>query len=226
MITSPPVNLIFHAILVTQKILGVFPNHRQFPVDTDPLFETLLCGTPMPPEYKMFKKLPTQKKLLEVLDYSPETGELKHRSTGYVVGTRSKTNRYLHVCIEGVSYPLHRVAWTMVNGQIPEGFSIDHIDLDKKNNRISNLRLADRYQQGYNTAPRKNATGFKGVLFDKTRSGSKPYKARIRVNKHRLVLGWFHTAKEAAAAYAKAAELYHGPFARYSEVPPVISSSA
>lgn len=39
---------------------------------------------------------------------------------------------------------LHKVIWTSVNGQIPEGLDVNHIDEDKSNNSISNLNLMTR----------------------------------------------------------------------------------
>lgn len=50
----------------------------------------------------------------------------------------------------GVQYAQHRIIWEMLNGPIPEGLTIDHIDRNKKNNLISNLRLADVYLQNAN----------------------------------------------------------------------------
>jgi hypothetical protein len=101
----------------------------------------------------------------------------------------------------------------MVNGELSTDVQLDHIDLNKFNNCISNLRLADKYQNGYNQAPRKNTvTGYRGVTYDKQR---RSFKARIKVRGHRKVLGWFKTAYEARLAYIEASKKFHGAFGRY-----------
>ncbi|HBI7073415.1 MULTISPECIES: HNH endonuclease [Enterobacteriaceae] len=64
-------------------------------------------------------------------------------------------NGYYQVKIAGISYGAHRVVWSIANGEIPQGMTIDHIDRNPGNNEISNLRLADKYLQARNRKPYK-----------------------------------------------------------------------
>lgn len=114
---------------------------------------------------------------------------------------------YIQVNIGYVNYRAHRVIWEMLKGPIPEGLVVDHIDGNKGNNRISNLRLA---------TPMQNAANSKG--FGACPKGVKKHKdkfqARIGYKGKRYHLGSFATPEEAKSAYdAKAKEL-HGEFAK------------
>lgn len=52
--------------------------------------------------------------------------------------------------LKGVTYSQHRIIWELHFGAIPEGYTVDHIDRNKRNNLIENLRLADVYLQNSN----------------------------------------------------------------------------
>lgn len=102
---------------------------------------------------------------------------------------------------------LHRVI-----AQAPEGVAVDHINGNALDNRRVNLRLA--YASGNQrnrSINRNNTSGFKGVSWDKQHGR---WQAGISVNGRRKRLGLFDTAEEAHAAYAKAAQQFHGEFAR------------
>lgn len=59
---------------------------------------------------------------------------------------------------------VHRIVWELHNGEIPEGMFIDHIDRDKFNNKISNLRLATHHQNNTNAKiDKRNTTSVGGV---------------------------------------------------------------
>lgn len=89
---------------------------------------------------------------------------------------------------------------------------MDHRDLDRSNNRWSNLRLASNTENGANRAKGKNNTsGHKGVSWCKNRQ---KWQAGIKINYRRKALGRFDTKEEAAAAYAVAAQELFGEFAR------------
>jgi hypothetical protein len=93
-------------------------------------------------------------------------------------------------------------------------FFVDHIDHDTLNNRRSNLRLVNRFQNRWNAKKQKdNISGFKGVSWDE---GHKKWRAVITVNRITHHLGRYEDPKEAADAYNKAALELHGTFA-YSE---------
>ena len=87
----------------------------------------------------------------------------------------------------------------------------DHRDGDGLNNRRSNLRCANQFQNCANARRRiDNRTGFKGV----TRGHRNKHRARIQVRRQIINLGSYARLEEAATAYGLAALLYFGDFAR------------
>jgi len=94
----------------------------------------------------------------------------------------------------------------------PSNLEVDHRDCDGLNNRRSNLRLATMVQNMLNQGCRRdNASGFKGVTWDKGRS---KWRAQIALNKKRHYLGLFDEPEAAHAAYAEASVKFHGEFGR------------
>ena len=93
----------------------------------------------------------------------------------------------------------HRLIWFMHNGTIPEGAEIDHIDMDKSNNRIENLRAVCRSGNQQN----RRHKGY----FKETRSGK--FRAEIKLNGKSKHLGLHNTEAEARTAYLTAKEKLH-----------------
>lgn len=89
---------------------------------------------------------------------------------------------------------------------------VDHINRNSLDNRRENLRAVTHTQNLFNSGAHKNNTsGFKGVSFS---NRDRKWRAEIRIGAgRRLSLGYFDTAQDAAAAYAKAAAQHHGEFA-------------
>ena len=86
--------------------------------------------------------------------------------------------------------------------------TVDHIDKDKTNNNVQNLRWATRSEQVQNQGKRSdNTSGYKGVCYHKQ---TKKYQARIRIGDKYKSLGYFKTAEEASKAYEAAAKEHHG----------------
>lgn len=92
-----------------------------------------------------------------------------------------------------------------------KGFDVDHINGDRLDNRLLNLRLCSRSQNNFNRrASSANKTGFKGVCFVK-RDGK--YNARITTKDGKYKsLGNFDTAIEAHKAYVEASKIHHGEY--------------
>lgn len=117
-------------------------------------------------------------------------------------GVYSKHNRktvYMHRLIYERMY---RIA-------LKEGELIDHEDRDNKNNKRTNLRLANKSLNAANrTKTKANTSGFKGVFKKRNK-----WKAQIRVDRKSINLGSFFTKEEASKAYMNAAKKYFGDFA-------------
>ena len=102
-------------------------------------------------------------------------------SAGYPVGNiTSNGSRVLGY--KGVKYMVHRLVWEFHNGAIPEGMEIDHIDNNRVNNSIENVRLATRSQNGMNHPIHKNnSTGHKNIG-TRQRGNCLEYKGQITCN--------------------------------------------
>lgn len=166
----------------------------------------------------------TQKLLHEYFDYDEKRGNLLHKNPrnksykGKAAGC-IQTNGYKRIKIKGKLYMAHRLIWLYIYGSWPKN-DIDHINGNQADNRIENLRNADKKQNTHNQKKQKNnRSGYKGVVTDSRLIGrKKPYRAGIYHNGKSEYLGFFATAEEAAAAYNEAALKYHGEFARLNEI--------
>jgi len=173
-------------------------------------------------------KMLTQEYLKECLDYNPETGvfiwrdrPLSHykcefdkkcndgRFFNKEAGT-NMANGYLGIKIKGKTYYAHRLAILYVFGKLPE-YDTDHINGNKLDNRIANLRIATRSENNQNkkkNQPSNKTTGILGVYFDKNKC---KYQAQIKINGNHINLGRFNTAELAHEAYLKKKREIH-PF--------------
>jgi hypothetical protein len=161
---------------------------------------------------------PSPEELLDIFEYRSDGSLLwrANRSSRARAGCRAGSahkSGYRHIKIGSKNLKEHRIVWIMHFGPIPDGYELDHIDLNRSNNKISNLRLATRSQNRANArVQRDNSLGIKGVHFFKP---DRKYVAQLRHQGRRIFLGQFRTAEEAGAAYEAAAKKYHGKFARY-----------
>lgn len=80
-------------------------------------------------------------------------------------GKADDGNGYLRVQIARKNHRVHRIIWTVFNGPIPDGLEIDHINRDKTDNRLDNLRLVTSAQNNHN---RKD-----NVMVDELEAGMK-----------------------------------------------------
>jgi hypothetical protein len=150
--------------------------------------------------------------LRENLAYEPDTGSFlwkvggPGRMRGKVLGTKIWSG-YLVMKVDGTVYYAHRLAWLYVHGEWPAK-SLDHIDGNKANNAISNLRLATSAQNAARRKTTRKIAPSRGVF-----PHGVGFVARIHKGGKRHYLGYFATAEAAKAAYeAKATEIY-GEFA-------------
>lgn len=165
--------------------------------------------------YQEVFRMHYSKKYADMVDsgliiYEPETGKfftkdgkerrmtIDHR--GYL---RFSANKFGMVIA-------HRAAWAIHYGEIPQQH-IDHIDGNKLNNRIENLRICTHNQNQHNQGIRvTNKSGYKGVSFMKSLG---KWQAQICCNSKVKHLGFFMGKEDAAHAYDRAALEIHGEFA-------------
>ena len=154
----------------------------------------------------------TQNELKQRLNYDPDTGVFTwlnnhiKKFVGSKAGCPNGPNGYVRITIGLTPYFAHKLAWLYVYGGWPKE-QLDHINHDKIDNRIANLREVSNRQNHLNKPLSKNSsTGFLGVSFHKR---ANKYEARIKVNGKSLYLGSFTTPEEAYAA-RKSADCKHG----------------
>ena len=151
----------------------------------------------------------TQDELKQHLHYNPETGvftwrdrsgltnvghNVNCRTKGKVAGSINKSG-YWRILLHGKTYRAHRLAWLYMYGRLPE--ILDHIDGDKLNNRIANLREVTPIENARNLSKTKrNTSGVLGVHFN---SADQVWVANIGVNGGRVHGGRFKTKEEAVA---------------------------
>ncbi len=154
-----------------------------------------------------------------LLNLDPETGVLTRRVApprrpdllGKVIGSRC-VDGYLKARIGSQYYYTHRLVWAHYYGDSPQ--EIDHIDGDRSNNRLSNLRDVSHSNNchnrpSFNGTKRKSASGIKGVYL----IANGRYKTTIRVQNRQIYIGQFKTLAEAAEARSRAAAELVGEFA-------------
>jgi hypothetical protein len=159
----------------------------------------------------------TAGRLRELLDYAPETGLFLWRKPhgSVTAGHRAGTvgfGGYRVVSIDRRRYYCHRLAWLHMYGDHPRG-RIDHINGDRSDDRITNLRDCSQRENMRNMRGH-SSSGFKGVYPSKN---SSRWQASIFVDNAIVRLGTFATKEEAAAAYDAAARRHFGAFARTND---------
>lgn len=168
----------------------------------------------------------TAEYLRQILDYDHSTGLFRWRPrsregfnseraflswsarfSGKIAGN-SPAGEYSRINIGGAVYHAHRLAWLYCHGKLPD--EIDHIDGDKSNNAIGNLRAATHSQNACNTPLRKsNRLGEKNIKHDGV-----SYRVVIKAGGRKAFDKRFATLDEAREAYAREAVKHQGEFAR------------
>jgi hypothetical protein len=145
----------------------------------------------------------------DVLRYDASAGTFtwisrvsKAVKTGDLAGNASV---YITIGYKGKIYKAHRLAWLFTHGKWPNGL-IDHINGDKHDNRIDNLRVVmpDGNSQNVRKPNRRNKSGFMGVIRFQNK-----WRASITVNGKTRRIGDYITPEEAHEAYLNAKRKYH-----------------
>jgi len=153
----------------------------------------------------------TQDRLKCLLFYDPEAGFFIRKTNragrgkkGDIVGSYSSSTSYYSCILDGKSYLMHRLAWLYVYGEWPK--YIDHINHDRLDNRMCNLRNTTYRGNARNKSIYKiNKTGFNGVSWVER---LKKYQARIKVDGVGINLGFYTRKIDAIGARINANRKY------------------
>ena len=156
----------------------------------------------------------TQPRLKELLSYDETTGVFVWLAAlpgtaqvGAAAGHVHRRSGYVRISADGQKYNAHRLAWLYVHGAWPAG-EIDHIDGNKSNNAISNLRHVDRAgnQQNLKKAQVNNSSDFLGVSWS---IHKQKWVAQIQLHGAKKHLGYYDSAEKAHEAYLTAKRSLH-----------------
>lgn len=131
--------------------------------------------------------------------YNPETGQIYNKFGKELKAKTSDNYLYFLVVKDNKSYNLkqHQFAWYWIHKECIK--CIDHINGNRIDNRISNLRNVTQQENTFNSVS-------KGYDFDKK---EKKWRARIKINNKSIYLGRYDTEEDARQAYLEAKEKYH-----------------
>lgn len=144
-----------------------------------------------------------QNRLKHLLDYDQDTGIFYWKnpiSSRVVIGSIagwSTSSGYVTISCDSKTYYAHRLAWLYVNGNMPK-HQIDHINREKSDNRIYNLREASSSENSLNASRKHGKSKYKGVI-GPTKYGT--FEAGIMINQKHIRIGTFKTELDAAIAY-------------------------
>ena len=163
----------------------------------------------------MAKQILTADVLRSRFSYNPVSGVFtrligvsgRNTKAGTVAGSKDNQG-YLKITIQGQFFKAHRLAWLHVHGEWPK-FEVDHINGNRSDNRIENLRDAPRglNSQNERSARISNRSGFLGVC--SPTKIDKKFLAVISVAGKSIRLGRFDCAEDAHKCYVDAKRRLH-----------------
>lgn len=160
----------------------------------------------------------TREELTLRLDYDPDTGiftqrtlapQVNNTKVGGVAGCLNPKG-YRTIKVAGKGYRAHRLAWLWSTGSFPPSdMVIDHINGDRDDNRLCNLRLATHAENRLNSKPRK---GVKGVHWAEDR---KKWRVIVNIGGKNRYFGQYEDFELAELVAREVREKYHGEFVRH-----------
>lgn len=153
----------------------------------------------------------TVERLKELVEYDPETGLFIRLNP--VCGARIQAGSmtvggYLTLYLDGKHRKSHRMAWLYMYGELPDS-GLDHINGNRKDNRICNIRKATNAQNTQNIRAPYKSNKSSGVLGVYWHTQGRKWQARIQLNKKAKSLGFFETKELASDAYLQAKRRLH-----------------
>ena len=156
----------------------------------------------------------TQEYLKQLFDY--QDGQLI-RKNGKSAVIKAGKKRYERITVDGKAYALHRMVYLWNHGYLPE--IIDHIDGNRENNKIENLREATQQQNCLNSKHRVTSKSpYKNVYLQsptKNAEWKRNWVVSLMVDKKRKYVGSFEVLELADLVAQEARNLYHGQFSRH-----------
>lgn len=148
-----------------------------------------------------------EKEMIRLIGFNPITGDMwwkEKPNRNIVIGRKiGRPNSWGHFSFgfRGHTWMVHRVAWFLTYGDWPKN-QIDHINGDKSDNRITNLRDVPQSinMQNLQGAHKNNESGFLGVS-PRGEGRTKQWRACIKIKGKSITIGTFKTKEEAHAAY-------------------------
>lgn len=162
-------------------------------------------------------EMPTQDELKEMFDYHPEGGFVRKiargpQKAGDALFGKIEKHGYKRIAINYNLYLTHRLIWKWHYGTEPK--FIDHINHDRSDNRIENLREVNKNENArHQVLPSNNTSGFYGIRWHEYYGQKGVWVVTITVNRKRKTKRC-ETLLEVVEEYEKMAAKYHGEFAK------------
>ncbi len=176
--------------------------------------------------YLIYLMFPTNREIWKSIDgyanYEVSSfGRVRNATTARILKPTFRPDGYQRIPLckhsKQTRFLVHRlVAAEFIENLDPKNKQfVDHIDHDRSNNTIGNLRWVSRTENNQNCVKRKNATArYKGITWHKA---ANKWAAQIQINGKKTHLGCFDDEKDAARAYNEAAIRHFGEYALVNE---------
>ena len=152
----------------------------------------------------------SHERVLELFDY--EDGKLFRRIDNQLAKIYiTKGHRYARMSIDGKYYKVHRIIFLYHKGYLPD--IIDHINGDRYDNQIENLREVNTYQNRQNSRIYSTSTsGVKNVYWCKS---SKKWRVSMHINGEKHIFGHYADIEEAKQVATSMRDKYFKDFANH-----------